>query len=146
MVKRVLIGLLTAGLLASVARAQNYTASDRIKTPQEAAQRLCKSGVWLVINKYQRLDQETEGKSWLVFVTFRHLEREETPDVWDETLIGTGLHKFYGRWIDLFVGNEVHFACAEDSKPAGFYAHEITHPEILEKEFFLVPIRHKYER
>lgn len=147
MVKRVLTGLMVAGLLASVARAQDYTASDRIKTPQEAAQRLCKSGAWLVINKYERADPATDNKSSIVFEVFRHLDRDETPQVWDETLVVDASHEFYGRWVDLFVGNELHFQCAENSKPAGFYTKGgISYPEILDKSYFLAPVRRKYER
>lgn len=81
MVKRVLVGLLMAWLLAGVAWAQDYTASDRIKTSQEAAQRLCKSGDWLVISKYRRLDLETDGKSWLYTVVFRHLNADDKQEV-----------------------------------------------------------------
>lgn len=125
-----------------VARAQDSTASDTIKTPQEAAQRLCNSGSWLVINKYSRLDPETDSHALIVTVVFRHLSSEERLEVWDETLEVGSHHEFFWRWLDLWMGHEVHFLCSQaPSRPRGFYTREVAHPEILEKSYFLVPIR-----
>lgn len=107
---------------------------------QRAPDPLC-SGNWLVIQKSGRLDPETDNKSWLYTVVFRKIVFDDADQVQDERLEVGQWHTLFWRWADLFMGNEVGFKCSDEAlyDGPGF-------KENLGRAYFVVPIRHKYER